>query len=222
MLIALKGTAMIEFAFSSKLARAALLIGAASLALSACGNSSQGNGVAQSGPVIASGTAAIGGPFTLTDTDGKTFTEDSLLGQPSLIYFGFSYCPDVCPTALQKMGALQAQLGKDGDKLKYIFISVDTQRDTPETLAPYVTSRGFPEPLIGLSGTQAQMDEAVAAYRVYAQKIKDDSSAAEFTYDHSDLVILMNSGGKFEDIFTRDISLPAMAGRVKLLLNQGR
>lgn len=211
---------MIQFTMNSKLARAALLIGAASLALTACGNSSQGNGVAQSGTVIASGTAAIGGPFTLTNTDGKTFTEEGLLGQPSLIYFGFSYCPDVCPTALQKMGALQAQLGTDGDKLNYIFISVDTQRDTPETLAPYVTSRGFPQPLIGLSGTQAQIDGAVAAYRVYAQKIKDDSSAAEFTYDHSDLIILMNSEGAFEDIFTRDASLPAMAGRVKLLLNQ--
>ena len=196
------------------------LITAALISLSACGASSDSNKVAQAGPVIASGTAAIGGPFTLTDTNGQDFTQENLLGQPSLIYFGFSYCPDVCPTALQKMGALEAQLGKDGNKLKYIFISVDTERDTPETLAPYVTSRGFPKPLIGLSGTQIQIDQAVTAYRVYAQKIKDDSSAAEFTYDHSDLVIMMNSEGNFEDIFTRDVSLPAMASRVKLLLNQ--
>ncbi len=190
------------------------LITAAIISLSACGGSSESNKIAQAGPVIASGTAAIGGPFTLTDTNNQSFTQENLLGQPSLIYFGFSYCPDVCPTALQKMGALQAQLGKDGNKLRYIFVSVDTERDTPETLAPYVTSRGFPKPLIGLSGTQEQIDQAVAAYRVYAQKIKDDSSAAEFTYDHSDLVIMMNSEGNFEDIFTRDMSLPAMANRV--------
>ena len=209
---------MIEFAFASRCVRNVLLIGSAALVLTACDNST--SGVAQSGTVVASGAASIGGPFTLTDTAGKIFTEDNLKGEPSLIYFGFSYCPDICPTALQKMGAVQAQLGDDGDKLKYIFISVDTERDTRETLAPYVTSRGFPDPLIGLAGTQIQMDEAVAAYRVYAQKVKDDSSAAEFTYDHSDLVIMMNSEGEFEDIFTRNISVPEMAGRMKLLLNQ--
>ena len=205
---------------SSRFLAALLSLAALSapLALSACGQSS-GGGVAQSGTVVASGTAAIGGPFTLTDTAGQAFTEQDLKGQPSLIYFGFSYCPDICPTALQKMGALQAQLGADGDKPRYIFISVDTERDTPETLTPYVTSRGFPKPLIGLSGTQAQMDGAVAAYRVYAQKVKDEGSAAQFTYDHSDLIILMNAEGEFEDIFTREASVPAMAMRVKMVLD---
>jgi protein SCO1/2 len=197
-----------------------VLTSALALPLLACGPSSNDGNIAQSGTVIASGTAAIGGDFTLTDETGATFTQDNLIGQPNLIYFGFSYCPDVCPTALQKMGALQANLGDDGDKLKYIFISVDTERDTPETLAPYVTSRGFPNPLIGLSGTQAQIDEAVSAYRVYAQKVNAPESAAEFTYDHSDLIILMNSKGEFEDIFTRDSSLPQMVGRVRLLLNK--
>lgn len=205
---------MIQFA------RAFLISAIAALALTACGNADAPNkSVAQSGTVIASGTAAIGGPFTLTDTTGEIFTQDNLKGQPSLMYFGFSYCPDVCPTALQKMGALQEVLGEDGDKLKYIFISVDTERDTPETLAPYVTSRGFPQPLIGLSGSQEQMDAAVSAFRVYAQKVKDPNSAAEFTYDHSDLIIVMNSAGEFTEIFTRDASLQQMAERVKLLLN---
>ncbi len=186
-------------------------------ALAACGPAGN-SGVAQSGTVIASGTANIGGPFTLTDTNGALFTEQNLKGQPSLIYFGFSYCPDVCPTALQKMGALQEQLGADGDKLRYIFISVDTERDTAETLAPYVTSRGFPQPLIGLSGTQEQMDKAVAAYRIYAQKVKDDTSAAEFTYDHSDLIIVMNSEGAFSTLFTRDTALPQMVSQLRELL----
>jgi len=109
-------------------------------------------------------------------------------------------------------------MGKDGEKLRYIFISVDTERDTPETLAPYVTSRGFPKPLVGLSGTQEQMDQAVAAYRVYAQKVKDDSSAAEFTYDHSDLIIVTDGQGEFANIFTRDASLTQMAESLKALL----
>lgn len=199
-----------------------LVASTAALALTACGNASSNSSIAQSGTVIASGTAAIGGPFTLADQTGAAFTEENLIGQPSLIYFGFSYCPDVCPTALQKMGALQDALGTDGDKLQYIFISVDTERDTPESLAPYVTSRGFPQPLIGLSGSQDQIDKAVTAYRVYAQKVSDPDSAAEFTYDHSDLIILMNSKGEFEDIFTRNQSLPEMAQRVRALLSKSK
>ena len=199
-------------------ALAAITLSSTALIMAACSPANNSASVAQSGTVIASGTASIGGPFTLTDTSGKIFTQDNLKGKPSLIYFGFSYCPDVCPTALQKMGALQAQMGKDGEKLRYIFISVDTERDTPETLAPYVTSRGFPKPLIGLSGTQEQMDQAVAAYRVYAQKVKDDSSAAEFTYDHSDLIIVTDGQGEFANIFTRDASLTQMAESLKALL----
>mgnify|MGYP000616227177 CR=1 FL=1 len=160
------------------------------------------------------------GDLSFINEYGDAVSLADLKGRWSLLFFGYTYCPDVCPTALQKMGALQQSLGKDGKAVKYIFISVDTERDTPETMAPYVTSRGFPQPLIGLSGTADQIDTAVSAYRVYAQKVADPTSAAEFTYDHSDLIILMNSDGEFEDIFTRDDSLPKMAGRVKLLLNQ--
>ena len=207
---------MIQFIRSTA---AAFAFGAIALGVTACGPANSNGGVAQSGTVIASGTAAIGGPFVLTDTAGNTFTEKNLKGQPSLIYFGFSYCPDVCPTALQKMGALQEALGSSGAALQYIFISVDTERDTPESLAPYVTSRGFPKGLVGLSGTQAQMGDAVAAYRVYAQKVKDPQSAAEFTYDHSDLIIMMDSEGEFREIFTRDQSIDQMSSRVKALLN---
>lgn len=197
----------------------ALGLTAAGLALISCGPQSSGGSVAKSGAVVSSGTAAIGGPFTLTAHTGAPFTEKDLLGQPSLMYFGFSYCPDVCPTALQNMGAVQDMLGADGQKLRYVFISVDTERDTPESLAPYVSSRGFPSGLIGLAGTQAQIDGAVAAYRVYAQKVRDEDSAAEFTFDHSDLIILMDKNGGFADIFSRNDSVPAIAARVKMQLN---
>jgi len=89
-------------------ALAAITLSSTALIMAACSPANNSASVAQSGTVIASGTASIGGPFTLTDTSGKIFTQDNLKGKPSLIYFGFSYCPDVCPTALQKMGALQA------------------------------------------------------------------------------------------------------------------
>ena len=118
------------------------------------------------------------------------------------------------------MGAVQAALGEEARAVKYIFISIDTERDTPESLAPYVGSRGFPSGLIGLSGTQAQIDHAVAAHRVYAQKVEAPDSAADFTFDHSDLILLMNSKGEFEDIFTHNNSVPEIAGRIKLLRNQ--
>lgn len=192
---------------------------AAALYMTACGQEPD-KGVAQSGTVIASGTADIGGPFTLTDHTGTMFTQEDLTGAPSLLYFGFSYCPDVCPTALQKMGAVQAALGQKGDDIRYVLISIDAERDTPESLVPYIGSRGFPRGLIGLSGTQAQIDTAASAYRVYAQKVDDPQSAAEYGFDHSDLILLMDSNGDFKDVFTPSNSVPEMAGRIKLLLNR--
>ncbi len=205
----------------------ALALVATSALLLACGptqNSGQ-NGVASSGTVVASGAADIGGDFNLTDHSGAAFTQDNLLGQPSLVYFGFSFCPDVCPTALQKMGALQAALGKsegveNSGALRYVFISVDAERDTPGSLAPYVASRGFPEGLIGLSGTQTQVDTAVAAYRVYAKKVDDPQSAAEYSFDHSDLIFLMDAKGDFTDVFTRNTTIAQMVAQIESVLNK--
>lgn len=194
------------------------LLALALTALPACKDSTTSAVSGQSGTVIASGTAAIGGPFTLVNTKGETVTEDVLLGKPSLIYFGFSYCPDVCPTALQKMGALQARADKQGKRLNYILITIDPERDTPESLAPYITSRGFPLGLQGFSGNQEQINTAAAAYRVYAQKAEDPGSAAEYTMDHSDIIYLMNADGTFADVFTHNDSLPEMEKRVKAAL----
>jgi protein SCO1/2 len=189
--------------------------------LVSCGKNNKGD-VAQSGPVIAMGDAQIGGPFTLTDHTGTVFTQDNFIGKPTLLYFGFSFCPDVCPSALQNMGAVQERVDPDGARLNYVFVGVDVERDTSESLAPYVTSRGFAKNLIGLSGTQAQMDVATTAYKVYAQKVDDPESAALYTFDHSDLMILLDKDGQFKDIFTRKDSLPEMETRVKFLLDSGK
>lgn len=188
--------------------------------LAACGG--DGGGVAKTGTVTSVGVADIGGPFALTTHTGERFTQDNLVGKPTLLYFGFSYCPDVCPTALQKMGAVQERVDPDGTKLQYVFAGVDVQRDTPESLAPYVASRGFAKGLIGLAGTQEEMDVATAAWRVYAQKIDDPESAAEYTFDHSDLMIVTGAGGEFITMFTRNDSLVEMETRLKFLLDTGQ
>ncbi len=203
-----------------------LTLMAASVLMLGCGpdQGSGQNSVAKSGTVVASGAADIGGDFSLTDHTGAVFTQETLLGQPSLVYFGFSFCPDVCPTALQKMGVLQAALNKSDPKnngaVRYVFISVDAERDTPGSLAPYVGSRGFPEGLIGLSGTQAQVDTAVAAYRVYAKKVEDPESAAEYSFDHSDLIFLMDAQGEFADVFTRETTIAQMVAQIESVLNK--
>jgi len=177
---------------------------------------------ARVGKTIVSGEADIGGAFSLINQDGAVNTQDAFTGNPQLIYFGFSFCPDICPTALQKMGAVQAQVDAKGDQLNYIFISVDPERDTPESLKQYVTANGFPDGLVGLTGTQDQVDVAKAAFKVYSQKVNTPDSAADYTVDHSDIIYFMNKDGKFLDIFPGRSSVPDITGRVRYHLKTGK
>lgn len=186
------------------------------LSLAACGEPT-----AKVGKTVTSGTADIGGAYTLINQDGQAVTEASAQGKPQLVYFGFSYCPDICPTALQKMGAAQARIDPKGDKLNYLFISVDPERDTPESLKLYVTANGFPAGLNGLTGTQAQIDAVKAAYKVYSQKVPTPDSAAEYTVDHSDIIYLMDKDGKFVEFFFGKSTVPEMAARINLHLKKG-
>ena len=187
------------------------------LMLTACGEPT-----AKVGRTVTSGTADIGGAYTLVNQDGKTVTEAGFLGKPQLIYFGFSYCPDICPTALQKMGAVQARIDASGDKLNYLFISVDPDRDTPESLKLYITANGFPEGLIGLTGTQSQVETAKAAYKVFAQKTPTPDSAADYTVDHSDIIYLMDKEGKFAEFFFGKTTVPEMKERIEYHLKRGK
>ena len=126
--------------------------------LVACGPSTTSGDAGQAGSrTVSSGTAQLGGPFTLTDDKGATVTEAAFEGTPTLLYFGFTYCPDVCPTALQKLGAAQERMGDYGDDVQYVLVSVDPERDTPEQLATYVSNNGFPEGLRGFTGTVEQI-----------------------------------------------------------------
>lgn len=177
---------------------------------------------ARTGKTVVSGQADIGGDFSLVNQEGVSVTQASFVGKPQFIYFGFSFCPDICPTALQKMGAVQAQVDKKADKLNYLFISVDPKRDTPESLKQYVTANGFPDSLVGLTGTQDQIDTAKAAFKVFSQIVETPDSASDYTVDHSDIIYFMDKNGKFLDIFTGRSSVPDMTGRVRYHLKTGK
>ena len=137
--------------------------------------------------------AAIGGPFQLTDQSGQTVTEKSLQGRPTLIFFGFTHCPDVCPTALFEISELLHAMGNDADRVNAYFVSVDPERDSKEAIKHYLSS--FDPHLKGLTGDPEAIAKVLSAYRVYAKKVplKD----GDYTMDHTALTYLMDRDGKF-------------------------
>ena len=141
----------------------------------------------------ASYAAAVGGPFTLTGTDGRPFGSDRLRGKPFAIFFGFTRCPDVCPTTLSRMARLRAQLGADGGRFNIVFVSVDPESDTPEQIGRYLTL--FDTPIVGLTGTPQQLDAVKRAYAVYAQRVPLEGGG--YTMDHTASVFLMGRSGEF-------------------------
>lgn len=141
--------------------------------------------------------AAIGGPFQLTDQNGKAVTDKSLKGKPTLIFFGYTHCPDVCPTSLFEMSEVLRAMGKDADKVNAIFISVDPERDTPATMKEYLSS--FDPHLEGLSGDPAETAKVITSYRVYAKKVP--TKDGDYTMDHTALIYLMDRDGRFVSPF---------------------
>ncbi|ARP98626.1 SCO family protein [Pseudorhodoplanes sinuspersici] len=144
-------------------------------------------------PVQIATPSAIGGPFKLVDQNGQAVTEEVLKGKPSLIFFGFTHCPDVCPTALFDMSELYKALGRDGDKVGAYFVTVDPERDTPAVMKEYLSS--FDPRLRGLTGDPAAVAAMEKAYRVYSKKVPLDGGG--YTMDHTALVYLMNKDGQF-------------------------
>jgi protein SCO1 len=137
--------------------------------------------------------AAIGGSFTLTDSSGAKVTEAALKGHPTLIFFGYTHCPDVCPTSLFEISEVMRALGPDADKVGAYFITVDPERDTPAAMKEYMAS--FDPHLKGLTGTPDEIAKVLTAYRVYARKVplKD----GDYSMDHTALVYLMDGNGRF-------------------------
>jgi protein SCO1/2 len=137
--------------------------------------------------------AAIGGPFKLIDQDGRTLTDQNLKGRPFLVFFGFTHCPDVCPTTLFEMSELLRKLGPEADKVNALFVTVDPERDKPETLKNYLSS--FDPHLKALTGDSAAVAAMLKAYRVYAKKVPLEGG--DYTMDHTALVYLMDKDGNF-------------------------
>lgn len=150
------------------------------------------------GKTVTTGTAAIGGPFTLVSTNGENVTDQSYPGKWLLIFFGYTFCPDACPTALNNISVALEKLGSDASKLQPLFITVDPQRDTREVMSEYLKS--FDSRIVGLTGTQAQIDSVVKEYRVYVAQQKSESSGDDYLVSHSAYTYLMDPHGKFVNV----------------------
>jgi protein SCO1 len=141
--------------------------------------------------------AAIGGPFQLTDQNGKAVTDKDLKGKPTLIFFGYTHCPDVCPTSLFEISEVLRAMGKDADKVNAVFISVDPERDTQAAMKDYLSS--FDPHLEGLSGDPDAIANVIKSYRVYAKKVP--TKDGDYTMDHTALIYLMDRDGRFVSPF---------------------
>lgn len=145
--------------------------------------------------VRTTGVAAVGGPFTLTDETGRQVTEAELFGRPSVIFFGFTYCPDVCPTTLYEMSNLMERLGPKADRMNWVFVSVDWERDGPEEMRAYL--QAFDERIRGFTGTKEQIDAITSAYKVFYERVPTGEGEGDYTINHTASVFLMDGKGGF-------------------------
>lgn len=156
--------------------------------------------------------AEVGGPFTLVDQTGQTVTDRDFRGRFMLVYFGYTFCPDICPTELMTMAQAIDLLGDAGQQVVPIFITIDPERDTVEAMAGYVAL--FHPRLVGLTGTPDQIAEAAAPYRVYYARAESED-ATYYLMDHSSFVYLMDPEGQNVMLFGRGTSPEAMAEAIR-------
>ena len=155
--------------------------------------------------------AAIGGPFRLVDQDGKARDQRLLLGKWTAVYFGYSFCPDACPTTLTALGQAQKALGDSAKKFQVVFVTVDPERDTPAELKTYLSSPAFPNGTIGLTGSPAAIAQAARAYRVFYRKV---GAGANYSMDHTSVVYLMRPDGRFEAPLDTTVPPPQIARQI--------
>lgn len=162
----------------------------------------------------AAGVSLIGGPFTLIDQKGRIRTDKDFKNKYMLVYFGYSYCPDICPTGLQEITDAMEGLGGDAQSVQPIFVSVDPKRDTPEQLALYMEN--FHPRFIALTGSEKNIQEAMKEYRVFAQRAPDTAGEnTDYLIDHSSIVYLMSPGGEHIDHFTHATPAEEMIAGIK-------
>jgi len=155
--------------------------------------------------------AAVGGPFKLIDQNGKALSDQDLRGHPFLVFFGFTHCPDVCPTTLFEVSEILRKLGPDADRTRAVFITVDPERDTPAVMKDYLSS--FDPHLSGLSGDPAEIARVAKKYRVYYKRVPLDGG--EYTMDHTAIVYLMDKDGRFVSPFSLKRTAEAAAADLR-------
>ena len=162
------------------------------------------------------GKAAVGGDFALTDHTGKRVTAQDFAGRHMLVFFGFTHCPDICPMALQSMAQAVDLLGERGALVTPVFITIDPERDTAEQLALYVDQ--FHPRMVGLTGSDEEVQAAAKAYRAYYQKVADEGSADDYAMDHTSIIYLMDQKGEYAAHFAFNAGPEEMARRIGAIL----
>jgi len=173
---------------------------------------------ARAGEVITTGQADVGGPFQLVDHNGRPVDQTMLEGKWSLVFFGFTYCPDYCPTTLAALDATKHRLGDQAKDLQIVFISVDPERDTPQALKDYLSTDGFPEGVIGLTGTPAQVKAAADAYKAFYSKSGEGEG---YTMNHSLTVYLMGPDGQFRTAVAEELGPERSASVIERAMARG-
>jgi protein SCO1/2 len=167
------------------------------------------------GDAASRGQPLVGGPFAMVDQDGRPADEKILLGKWTAVFFGYSFCPDVCPATLTTLNAAKARMGKDADKLQVVFVSIDPERDTPAQLKTYLSSPAFPKPIIGLTGTPEQVKAMARAYKVYYAKAGDAKPGdRDYLMDHSSAIYVMDPKGQFAKLVDPQLAPDDMAKAV--------
>ena len=163
------------------------------------------------------GVASVGGPFELVDDTGAAVTERTLAGKPSVMYFGYTFCPDVCPTTLLDMSHWIKELGPDADKLNYVFVTVDPERDTPQLMHSYLSS--FDHHIRGFTGTPEQVAKIAREYRVYFKKVPTDDGG--YLMDHSAVIYLMGASGNLVGVIPYQEDDATALTKLRNLANAG-
>ena len=166
----------------------------------------------------ATGTATVGGPFQMVDQNGKAVDQTLLNGKWSLVFFGFTYCPDFCPTTLNGLAATKARMGEAGKGLQIVFVTVDPARDTPQQMKDYLASDGFPQGVVGLTGTEQQVAAMAKAYRAFYQKV---GTGDAYTMNHSLTVYLMGPDGKYRSALAYDLGPERSAQLIERVMKRG-
>ena len=174
----------------------------------ACAGAAQARSAAETMDILMWNREPVGGPFQLIDQTGKPRSDRDFRGRLMLVYFGFTYCPDVCPTDLMAIGQALEQLGSDADAVQPIFITLDPERDTAEHLAEYVPL--FHPRLLGLTGSLDAIGTAADAYKVYFAKIPIGKEDGDYTVDHTSFIYLMDRDGKYLGFFPPGTSAERM------------